>query len=128
MEQELRKKLVDLKDKLIASERLSEEQLIVCKAAFEDITGQRIVNKMLSCGGRLCEVYRRTLINYINKSYNEVIIEDRIEAVKDVAAAINYDSITVKQIKTMLTKKSVEFSKYAQKQELFEMLTKELKR
>jgi len=65
MEQELIKLVADMLPK-IADRRsfFNEQELVVVKAAFESITGIKCGN-MMSCGGQLCEDYRRSIVNYM---------------------------------------------------------------
>lgn len=68
------KLVVDMLPK-IADRRsfFNEKELVVVKAAFESITGIKCGN-MMSCGGQLCEDYRRSIVNYM-ASYKHVNTE-----------------------------------------------------
>ena len=76
MEQELMKKVIELLPKIKANnEVFTEQELVVVKAAFEDITGIKVgLNGMNNCGGKLCEDFKRSIVNYMN-SYKHVKTE-----------------------------------------------------
>jgi len=76
MEQELMKKVIELLPKIKANtEVFTEQELVVVKAAFEDITGIKVaINGMNNCGGKLCEDFKRSIVNYMN-SYKHVKTE-----------------------------------------------------
>ena len=64
MEQELKKDIFALEAKIKDDSKLSEKELITCKNAFEEITGTRATT-MMSCAGKLCEVFKRVLLNWM---------------------------------------------------------------
>lgn len=126
MELELIKELKELETKLIQNEKLNEKDLVTCKVSFEEITGKKIVNKMLSCGGRVCEIYRRVLVNYLKTVDAELRTHEAIESVKDKKPELNFEEITVKQITSMLERKGIEIPKKKNKTILFDLLIKSL--
>jgi hypothetical protein len=74
MESTLMKKVVDLMPKIKDKQaRFDEVELLTVKAAFESITGIK-VGSMMSCGGMLCEDFRRSIVNYM-ASYKHVTTE-----------------------------------------------------
>jgi hypothetical protein len=77
MEQELRLKINELMPKIKeANSSFNEQELVVIKAAFMEITGINWVN-MMSCGGKLCEDIKRSILNWNN--LQEVISENVIK-------------------------------------------------
>lgn len=76
MEQELRLKLNELMPKIKEiNSSFNEQELVVIKAAFMEITGINWVN-MMSCGGKLCEDIRRSILNWNNlqETINENVL------------------------------------------------------
>jgi hypothetical protein len=71
MEQNLIKELKILEPKILNNEKLSEKDLVTIKNAFEEITGQK-VHTMMSCAGKLCDVFKRVIVNFLK--VNETLI------------------------------------------------------
>ena len=77
MEQELRLKLNELMPKIKEpNSSFNEQELVVIKAAFMDITGINWVN-MMSCGGKLCEDIKRSILNW--NAQQELINENVLD-------------------------------------------------
>lgn len=71
MEQKLINELRELETKIVNDEKFNEKELVSIKNAFEEISGTK-VNSMMSCAGKLCEVFRRVLINWLKSNPKEI--------------------------------------------------------
>jgi len=82
MEQGLIKEGLKLLPKIKdGSQKFNEQELSIIKAIYENLAKTKVYT-MMSCGGKLCEEYRRTVTNYLNTIVDLPEIKQPVNEVK----------------------------------------------